>query len=80
VPQLGHVILYVSDPAASAQFYRNVVGLQHRFTDAGYAEFGMGETRFELYEQHRAEWLTGASGDAGPCRRGRAHYTRHIHR
>ena len=40
VPHLGHVILYVTDLAASVRFYRDVVGLDHRFTDAGYAEFG----------------------------------------
>ena len=36
-PGLGHVILYVDELAASTAFYRDVVGLPHRFTDAGYA-------------------------------------------
>jgi lactoylglutathione lyase len=39
------VIVYVSDLAASVAFYRDVAGLEHRFTDAGYAEFGTGATR-----------------------------------
>ena len=40
VPRLDHVILYVSDLEASVRFNRDAVGLEHRFTDAGYAEFG----------------------------------------
>jgi len=67
VPRLGHVILYVSDLAASVAFYRDVVGLEHRFTDAGYAEFGTGATRFALYERRRAEWLTGQPVRPGPA-------------
>ena len=67
VPHLGHVILYVADLAASVRFYRDVVGLDHRFTDAGYAEFGTGETRFAIYEQRRAEWLTGHPVRPGPA-------------
>ena len=45
VPRLGHVILYVSDLDASVRIYRDVAGLPHRSTDAGYAEFGTGATR-----------------------------------
>ncbi|HKX67912.1 MAG TPA: VOC family protein [Intrasporangium sp.] len=64
---LGHVILYVSDLATSLTFYRDVVGLEHRFTDAGYAEFDTGPTRFALYERRRAEWLTGHPVVPGPA-------------
>lgn len=53
------MILYVDDLAASVGFYRDVVGLDHKFTDAGYAEFDAGGVRFALYERRRAEWLTG---------------------
>jgi lactoylglutathione lyase len=67
VPQLGHVILYVTDLATSVSFYRDIVGLDHRFTEAGYAEFGTGETRFAIYEQRRAEWLTGHPVRPGPA-------------
>ena len=66
MPQLSHVIVYVSDLAASIAFYRDVAGLEHRFTDAGYAEFATGSTRFALYEQRRAEWLTGRPVTPGP--------------
>lgn len=34
VPRLGHVILYVADLDASVRFYRDVVGLPHRFNAA----------------------------------------------
>jgi lactoylglutathione lyase len=67
VPRLGHLILYVSDLAASVAFYRDVVGLAHRFTDAGYAEFGTGATRLAMYERRRAEWLTGHPVRPGPA-------------
>ena len=67
MPRLGHVILYVADLAASTAFYRDVVGLPHRFTDAGYAEFDTGATRFALYERRRAEWLTGGPVQPGPA-------------
>ena len=67
MPALGHVILYVSDLAASVTFYREVAGLDHRFTDAGYAEFGTGATRFALYETRRAEWLTDHPVQPGPA-------------
>lgn len=65
--QLDYVILYVSDLTLSVAFYRDVVGLQHKFTDAGYAEFATGETRFALYEQRRAAWLTRIPPAPGPA-------------
>jgi lactoylglutathione lyase len=67
VPSLGQVILFVSDLVASVRFYRDVAGLEHRFTDAGYAEFGTGPTRLALYEKRRAEWLTGHPVLPGPA-------------
>jgi lactoylglutathione lyase len=67
MPRLGHVILYAADLAASTAFYRDVVGLEHRFTEAGYAEFATGATRFALYERRRAEWLTGGPVRPGPA-------------
>jgi lactoylglutathione lyase len=65
VPRPGHVILYVSDLEASVRFYRDVAGLPHRFTDAGYAVFGTGDSRLAVYERRRAEWLTGHSVNRG---------------
>lgn len=65
--RLGYVILYVADLEASIAFYRDVIGLPFRFVDAGYAEFGTEGTRFGLYEQRRAEWLTGRPVTPGPA-------------
>lgn len=56
---IGYVILYVGELDAAVEFYRDVVGLEYKFTDAGYAEFDAGGVRFGLYERRRAEWLTG---------------------
>ena len=67
MPRLGHVILYASDLDASVRFYRDVLGLTHRFTDAGYAEFDTGSARLALYERRRAEWLTGRPVSPGPA-------------
>jgi lactoylglutathione lyase len=67
VDRIGYVILYVSDLDASIAFYRDVLGLPYRFTDAGYAEFGTEGTRFALYERRRAEWLTGRLVTPGPA-------------
>jgi lactoylglutathione lyase len=63
--KLSHTILFVADVDRSVRFYRDVLGLAHRFTDAGYAEFDTGETRFALYEQRHAAWLVGRDVAAG---------------
>lgn len=65
--RLGYLILYVSDMDASVVFYRDVVGLSYKFTDAGYAEFDTGDARFALYERRRADWLTGGDVTPGPA-------------
>jgi lactoylglutathione lyase len=65
--ELGYVILYVEDLDASIAFYRDMVGLPYKFTDAGYAEFGTDGTKFALYERRRAEWLTGRPVMPGPA-------------
>ncbi len=67
VDRIGYIILYVADLGASIGFYRDVLGLPYRFTDAGYAEFDTAGTRFALYERHRAEWLTGQPVTPGPA-------------
>ncbi len=61
------MILYVEDLERSVEFYRDVIGLPYKFTDAGYAEFGTDGTRFALYERRRAEWLTGQAVTPGPA-------------
>ena len=63
--EIGYVILYVADLDASVAFYRDVVGLTYKFTDAGYAELDGGAVRFGLYERRRAEWLTGSTVTPG---------------
>ncbi len=65
--RVGYIILYVSDLDASIAFYRDVIGLPFKFTDAGYAEFGTENTRFALYERRRAAWLTGSEVTPGPA-------------
>jgi lactoylglutathione lyase len=67
VDSVGYVILYVSGLDASVAFYRDVLGLEYKFTDAGYAEFATQGTRFALYERRRAEWLTGHEVRPGPA-------------
>lgn len=64
---LGYVILFVEDLAASVPFYRDVVGFEHKFTDAGYAEFATGAARFALFERRRAEWMLGTAARPGPA-------------
>ncbi|MFI5697603.1 VOC family protein [Kribbella sp. NPDC051586] len=63
--QIGYVILYVADLERSVAFYRDMVRLAYKFTDAGYAEFDAGGVRFALYERRRAEWLTGRAVTPG---------------
>jgi lactoylglutathione lyase len=67
VDRLGYLILYVSDLGASIAFYRDVVGLDLKFVDAGYAEFATHGARFGLFESRRAEWLIGRPVSPGPA-------------
>ena len=60
------MILYVSDLAASVAFYRDVAGLEHRFTDAGYAEFGTGPTRLRALRAAPGGVADGPPGEPGP--------------
>lgn len=68
VRTVDYVILYVDDLDAGVAFYRDVLGLEHRLTRSGYAEFATGPTRFGLYEHARLPELIGrtASGAAQP--------------
>jgi lactoylglutathione lyase len=65
VDRLDYLILYVSNLPASIAFYRDVIDLQLKFVDAGYAEFVMQGTKFGLYERRRAEWLVGRTVSPG---------------
>ncbi|HEU5157452.1 MAG TPA: VOC family protein [Streptosporangiaceae bacterium] len=64
---VGYVIVYVGDLAVSIVFYRDVVGLELKFEDAGYAGYATGVTRFALYERRRADWLTSSRTAPGPA-------------
>ena len=63
--RVDYVILYVSDLQRSIAFYRDVVGLLFKFTDAGYAEFATEGTKFALYERARLPGLIGREGVEG---------------
>src|SRR5204862_8083772 len=64
---LSYVIVYVEDLDRSIDFYRDRVGLELKFVDAGYAEFATGATRFALYERRRADWLLDSPAQPGPA-------------
>jgi lactoylglutathione lyase len=63
--RVDYVILFVSDIQLSIAFYRDVVGLPFKFTEAGYAEFATEGTKFALYERARLPGLIGKEEVAG---------------
>jgi lactoylglutathione lyase len=63
VRTLDYVILYVADLDRAVAFYRDALGLEHRFTRNGYAEFATGATRFGLFERARLIDLLGRAVD-----------------
>ncbi len=63
--RVDYVILYVNDIQRSIAFYRDVVGLSFKFTEAGYAEFATEGTKFALYERARLHGLIGREVGAG---------------
>jgi lactoylglutathione lyase len=63
---VDYVILYVDDLASSISFYRDVLGLEFRFEESGYAEFSTGATKFGLMERSRLPDLIGREAPAGP--------------
>jgi lactoylglutathione lyase len=66
--QLRYVILYVEDLDEAVAFYRDLVGLELRFVEEGYAELATGATRLALYERARLPDLLGEKGTAeGPA-------------
>jgi lactoylglutathione lyase len=54
---VGHIILFCADLEASVAFYRDAIGLEHRFTEHGYAEFATEGARFGLFERSRVSGL-----------------------
>ncbi|MCA1727393.1 MAG: VOC family protein [Actinobacteria bacterium] len=64
---MSHVILFVADLDASVAFYRDVIGLDVRFTEHGYAELDTEGTRLALFERSRVPSLIRRSpGAPGP--------------
>ncbi len=59
VRSVDYVILFVDDLDSSVPFYRDVVGLDFRFSDNGYAEFRTGAAKFGLLERDRLPELIG---------------------
>jgi lactoylglutathione lyase len=59
---VDYVVLYVADLSSSIDFYRDVVGLEFKFDENGYAEFDAGQTKFGLYERVRLPSLIGREG------------------
>src|SRR5438309_1284401 len=65
--KVDYVILYVEDIERSVAFYRDVVGVPHKFTDASYAEFATEGTRFALFDRAALTELIGRKVDGeGP--------------
>lgn len=62
---VDYVILYVDDLASSVSFYRDALGLEFRFEEAGYAEFATGAAKFALLERSRLPDLLGAQTGSG---------------
>lgn len=48
IHELGHVVLYVTDLARMANFYRDVLGFREIARDSGTALFSSGRTHHEL--------------------------------
>jgi lactoylglutathione lyase len=63
--KVDYVILYVRDLDASTAFYRDAVGLPHRFTDNGYAEFATEGTKFSLFDRSGVRGLIGREPSEG---------------
>lgn len=62
--RVDYVVLYVDDLSKSIAFYRDVVGLDFKFEENGYAEFATEQTKFGLYDAARLPSLIGK--EAGP--------------
>lgn len=62
---VDYVIRYVEDLDRGVAFYRDALGLEHRFTDNGYAEFAAGPTKLALMERARAAEMLGRPVPSG---------------
>lgn len=65
--RLDYVVLYVKDLAKSIEFYRDVVGLEFKFEQSGYAEFKTDGCKFGLFEDSQlASLIDTRMGTDGP--------------
>lgn len=65
--RLDYVILYVEDVERSVAFYRDVIGVPHKLTGDGYAEFATENVKLGLFAREKLSDLTGdASRPGGP--------------
>jgi lactoylglutathione lyase len=65
MPTVDYVIRYVDDLERGVAFYRDLLGLEHRFTDHGYAEFAAGPTKLALMERSRVADMLGRDAPGG---------------
>jgi lactoylglutathione lyase len=65
IARVDYVILYVGDLERSIAFYREMVGLQLKLQDRGYAEFVTEGTKFGLFERAKLPELIGRVARAG---------------
>jgi lactoylglutathione lyase len=65
IARVDYVILYVAHLDRSIAFYRQMIGLQLKFQDRGYAEFVTEGTKFGLFERAKLPELVGRDARAG---------------
>ena len=65
IARVDYVILYVEDLERSIAFYRELIGLQLKFQDRGYAELVTEGTKFGLFERAKLPELIGRDARAG---------------
>lgn len=65
--RLDYVVLYVRSLSRSIEFYRDVVGLEFKFEQSGYAEFETGGCKFGLFDDSALPSLIGTRmSEKGP--------------
>jgi lactoylglutathione lyase len=65
IARVDYVILYVAHLDRSIAFYRQLIGLQLKLRDHGYAEFVTEGTKFGLFERAKLPELIGRDARAG---------------
>ena len=64
--RVDYLIVYVADLDRSVRFYRDLLGLELRFQEPGYAEFATEGTRLGLFPRAQVPDLLGHPAGAGP--------------